>query len=643
MKKTLIALLTICTVLAADSASAQNIRQHSGAIPNQYIVVLASADDAEAVGLETQRLYGGRLGHVYRKALNGFAIRLTPAAAAALARDPRVRYVEEDGVIGATGLQSNPPSWGLDRIDQRNLPLDGVYAYPTFNNQVFVHVIDTGVRISHVDFGGRAFNAGDSVDDDNNPSTPPSNDDGDPSTADGLDCNGHGTHVAGTIAGATYGVAKNAIILSHRALNCAGQGTTSSVIGAIDAVAADLRRPAVANMSLGGSPSSALDDAVRSGITAGVTFVLSAGNSGADASTSSPARVAEAITVGATTPDDVRAGFSNFGPLVDVFAPGTGIISAGISSDTASASLSGTSMAAPHVAGVAALYLEQVGTKSPSQVQAAIVAAATLGVVGSPGTGSPNRLLYSGFTIQPGTSPDGTMVPTATQIVDTVGAVWTIGANGAILRNGVQAGGGWGSKILWKSSTIYVLGNDTNWWQWTGSGWINLGTTVPGGGGSSASPDGTTIPNATQIVDTVGAVWTLGANGAILRNGVQAAGGWGSKILWTSNTIYVLGSDTNWWQWTGSGWINVGTTVPGGSSASPDGTTVPTATQIVDTVGAVWTLGANGAILRNGVQAGGGWGSKILWKSATIYVFGTDGNWWRWTGSGWINVGTTTP
>jgi glutaminyl-peptide cyclotransferase len=238
-------------------------------------------------------------------------------------------------------------------------------------------------------------------------------------------------------------------------------------------------------------------------------------------------------------------------------------------------------------------------------------------------------------------SPDGTMVPTATQIVDNVGAVWTLGANGAILRNGVQVGGGWGSKILWKNATIYVFGTDGNWWQRTGSGWINVGSTVPGG--SSASPDGTTVPTATQIVDNAGAVWTIGASSAILRNGVQAGGGSGAKILWKSNAIYVLGGDTNWWQWTGSGWINVGSTVPGGSNASPDGTMVPTATQIVDNADAVWTISASSAILRNGVQADGGWGAKILWKNATIYVFGTDGNWWQWTGAGWINVGAITP
>jgi hypothetical protein len=273
------------------------------------------------------------------------------------------------------------------------------------------------------------------VDDDGNPNTPAGNDDGDPGTADGADCHGHGTHVAGTIAGATYGVAKNAIILSHRALNCAGQGTGSSVIAAIDAVAGDARRPAVANMSLGGGASSALDDAVRRGIAAGITFVVAAGNNNVDASTQSPARVAEAITVGATDAGDTRASFSNFGPRVDVFAPGVAIVSAGIASDSASATLSGTSMASPHVAGVAALHMEQVGTKTPAEVQAAIVAAATSGVVGSPGAGSPNLLLYSlvGFTISPLPTPIVTFV--GTDIVTQGNWKGTYGTQGHVLVN----------------------------------------------------------------------------------------------------------------------------------------------------------------------------------------------------------------
>ena len=247
-------------------------------------------------------------------------------------------------------------------------------------------------------------------------------------------------------------------------------------------------------------------------------------------------------------------------------------------------------------------------------------------------------------------SPDGTVVPTVSQIIDGSGAVWTIGAGGVILRNGTSAAGGLGSQILWKSNNIYVFGVDGNWWQWTGSGWINVGRTTPGGTSTgSPSADGTIVPTtASQIVDNAGAVWTIGSGGTILRNGTAAAGGFGSQILWKSSTIYVLGTDANWWQWTGSGWINVGRTTPGGGgstgTASADGTTVPiNATQIVDNTGAVWTIGSGGAILRNGSSAAGGLGSQILWKSSTIYVFGIDSNWWRWTGSGWTNVGPVKP
>jgi hypothetical protein len=233
------------------------------------------------------------------------------------------------------------------------------------------------------------------------------------------------------------------------------------------------------------------------------------------------------------------------------------------------------------------------------------------------------------------------MVPPATQIADSAGAIWTVAANQAILRNGAQAAGGWGSKILWTNATIYVLGNDRNWWRWSGAGWINVGASQPGG--TSTSPDGTMVPPATQIADSAGAIWTVAANQAVLRDGTQAAGGWGSKILWTNATIYVLGTDRNWWRWTGAGWINVGAIQPGGTSTSPDGAMAPPATQIVDSVGAIWTVAANQTILRNGVQAADGIGSKLLWRNSTIYVLGTDDNWWRWNGTGWVLLGPSQP
>ena len=391
----------VCSTAAAQDGT---VRRAERPVPNSYIVVLADDEDSLSVGLQSQAVHGGRLRHVYEHAVRGFSIVLPPAAAQALARDPRVRYVEEDGVVRADDTQVSPP-WGLDRIDQRTLPLNGTYNYPPAGPAVFVHVIDTGIRTTHLDFGGRAFIGGDFIDDDGDGDpNDVGNDDGNPSQPDGADCNGHGTHVAGTIGGATYGVAKNVTLIGYRALNCSGDGTVAGVIAAIDRVTADTRRPAVANMSLGGGVSTALDNAVRASIAAGITYSLSSGNEGIDASLVSPARVGEAITVGATNQSDQRPSFSNFGPVVDIFAPGVSIRSAYYTSDSASALMTGTSMASPHVAGVAALYLQVFGNRTPAQVRDAIVAGATAGIVIDP-AGSPNRLLNTEFVLTPPPPP----------------------------------------------------------------------------------------------------------------------------------------------------------------------------------------------------------------------------------------------
>jgi subtilisin family serine protease len=378
-----------------DPEQGRGVRRAQRPVANSYIVVLETAEDAEAVGRETEARHGGRRQHTYRGALRGFSMRLTRAAADNLARDPRVRYVEEDGIVEVS--QESVP-WGLDRIDQRTLPLSGTYVPGALGTGVFVHVVDTGVRASHQEFGGRAFIYSDYVDDDgDNDPGDVANDDWDPSTPDGADCHGHGTHVAGTIGGLTYGVARDVTIYAHRVLGCSGLGTTSGVIAALDAITLDARRPAVANMSLSGAPSDALDEAVRGSIAAGVTYAVAAGNDNVDAREYSPARVEDAITVGATVSTDARAYFSNYGPALDLFAPGVSVRSAWYTSDTAIASLSGTSMASPHVAGVAALYLETHPGSTPAEVRAAIVGVATPGVVASAGEGSPNLLLYSGF------------------------------------------------------------------------------------------------------------------------------------------------------------------------------------------------------------------------------------------------------
>ena len=402
MTRTGLAAVLLCALVLASGDTTQGqrrsddrVRRARQPIPNQYIVVLNAGEDAGEVGRDAATVHRGRSMRTYRRAMNGFAMQLTPEAAGRLAEDPRVRFVEEDSVISIAQMQTNPPG-GLDRIDQRTLPLDGAYAYTELATFVRVHVIDTGVRVSHQEFGGRAFLAGDYVDDDGDgdPSDV-GNDDADPATPDGADCHGHGTHVAGTIGGTTYGVAKHVGLYAHRVLNCSGSGSVSGAIAAIEAITADGYRPALVNMSLGGEPSDALDAAVSGAIAQGLTFVVAAGNSLSDASNFSPARVGDAVTVGATDTNDVRAWFSNYGPSLDLFAPGVGVVSAWHTGDEATMSMSGTSMAAPHAAGVVALYLSGDPDLTPAQVHDRLVRAATPNTVVSAGSGSPRRVLYS--------------------------------------------------------------------------------------------------------------------------------------------------------------------------------------------------------------------------------------------------------
>lgn len=360
------------TVVGADAKDA---------VPGSYIVTLkksAGLKSASAAGRSVVSEYGGTVKRTYTAALNGYAAQLSPAQARRLAADPAVGQVFQDRTLHTLATQTNPPSWGLDRIDQAALPLDGSYTYPdTAGAGATVYVIDTGVRITHQDFGGRAFYGYDAV--------------GNDSIAD--DGNGHGTHVAANAAGTVYGVAKKAKVVAVRVLNNAGSGTTAQVVAGIDWVTNNHTGPSVANMSLGGGANAALDTAVQNSINSGVTYAIAAGNSGADALNYSPARVAAAITVGATTSTDARASYSNYGTGVDLFAPGSSITSAWKTSDTATNTISGTSMATPHVAGAAAIYLAGHPTATPAQVSTALVNGATSGVVSDPGTGSPNKLL----------------------------------------------------------------------------------------------------------------------------------------------------------------------------------------------------------------------------------------------------------
>ncbi len=353
--------------------------------PKQYIVVYKKKSSIQSANGESQssvlaKKYDVKAKRIFKVALQGGVYHLEDDQLAALKNDEEVAYIEQDREVHLDASQSDP-TWGLDRIDQQNLPLDKKYDYDDSGAAVNAYVVDTGVLASHTQFGGRAVSGIDIVDKD----------------ADSTDCHGHGTHVAGTIGSALYGVAKNVKIFGVRVLSCSGSGTNSGVIAGIEWVAANHIKPAVANMSLGGSSSQAVDDAIAAATAAGVTFVVAAGNSNANACDSSPARAPSAITVGATDREDARASFSNYGSCVDVFAPGTDILSLGITNNSATDTMSGTSMASPHVAGVAALYLSKHPSALPAEVVAAVIAGSVSGKVTNPGSGSPNKLANARF------------------------------------------------------------------------------------------------------------------------------------------------------------------------------------------------------------------------------------------------------
>ncbi|MBY8848652.1 S8 family peptidase [Saccharothrix sp. MB29] len=379
------AVLAVGLVVTAPQAGAAEadiaVAAAGTAVPGRYVVVLE--DDAVVQASDLTSKHGGTVTATWRHALRGFAVDASEAEARRLAADPAVASVSEDGLVRAVDVQPNPPSWGLDRIDQRDLPLDSSYSYGTTAGNVRAYVLDTGIRTTHTTFGGRATWGHDAVDGTN------------------TDCNGHGTHVAGTIGGSQYGVAKDVRLVAVRVLNCAGSGTFAQVISGVDWVTANAVKPAVANMSLGAAASAAtapLEAAIRNSIASGVTYAVASGNSNADACGYSPALVGEAITVNASTSGDARASFSNYGRCTDLYAPGQSITSSWHTGDAAANTISGTSMATPHVAGAAALHLAARPGDAPAAVQAALVDAATPGKVTDPGAGSPNRLLHTGTT-----------------------------------------------------------------------------------------------------------------------------------------------------------------------------------------------------------------------------------------------------
>ena len=408
-------------------------------VAGSYIVVLKESVRDVDLAVDDLGLRHAFKSHFrYKHALKGFAGSLSPAVVESLRSDPRVAYIEKDQVACVAGTDPNPPSWGLDRIDQRSLPLDHAFSYNQTGAGVDAFIIDTGIRTTHVDFGGRAVAGVDAV-------TPGG-------TAD--DGNGHGTAVAGTVGGTLCGVAKSVRLIAVRVLGNDGTGYYSQILAGIDWVTANhTSRPAVANMSISGTSSTALNDAVRRSIAAGVTYCIAAGNVAADASGFSPGGVAEAITVGATGSSDTFASFSNTGSVVDILAPGVDIVTDWHSSNTATSTQTGTSMAAPHVTGAAAMYLEANPKATPAAVSSALVASASANLVSGVPSGTPNRLLYSVYGTAP--APTAPLAPAlnspaenATGVPTSTALLWSPSAGAQSYRVQVSTRSNFASMVI---------------------------------------------------------------------------------------------------------------------------------------------------------------------------------------------------
>ncbi len=494
------AVIVAGAVLPATSATAAEgvilAEGSADAIAGSYIVVLK--DGAPGTPAELAGQYGGQVGYTYASAMRGFSARMTPKQARRLAAHPSVSYVEQDRTVKLLADQLNPPSWGLDRVDQDDLPLNQKYSYSTGASNVTAYIIDTGINYTHNDFGGRATFGFDAFNDGQN----------------GKDCQGHGTHVAGTVGGTTFGLAKQVRLKAVRVLNCAGGGSVSSMAAGVDWVTANASGPSVANMSLytgvRNEPSRVLDDAVTASIDAGINYVVAAGNFNDNSCQYSPQRVTRTINVGATNSSDSRASFSSYGTCTDIFAPGEGIISASHSSDTGSRSNSGTSMAAPHVAGAVALYLADNPGKTPAEVHSAIIANAVTDTLTNVGTGSPNRMLR----VNTGGTPNPTVtvanpgartgtVGTATSLTLTASggtAPYTWSATGLPTGLSINASTGVVSGTPTAAGTFSVTATATA--AAGGSGSATFSWTIGTTGGCATQTNGTdvSIPDAGAAV-----------------------------------------------------------------------------------------------------------------------------------------------
>ncbi|MDE4039334.1 S8 family peptidase [Acinetobacter pittii] len=377
-----IALSHLTYAAPATTNSVLSSSEAKGIIKNQYIVILnkdVGSSNEFAQGIAKQ--HGGKVLQTYDAVLKGFAIYLPDVAGTAfveaMKKNPKVVSVENDTIMKVDATTQSNPDWGLDRIDQKNLPLDSAYSYLQTGSGTTAYIVDTGILSTHQQFSGRVLSGYTAISDGNGTS----------------DCHGHGTHVAGTVGGSTYGVAKNVSLVPIRILGCDGSGASSNVIAGLDWILKNGKKPAVVNMSLGGEANASLDSAVENLFNNGYVMVVAAGNSNTDACSSSPARVSKAITVAATDSTDTRASYSNYGSCVDIFAPGSQINSSWIGSNTATKVLNGTSMATPHVVGVVAEMLQSTPTAAPQTISTNLLNQASNNVVKNP-SGSPNRLLY---------------------------------------------------------------------------------------------------------------------------------------------------------------------------------------------------------------------------------------------------------
>jgi len=505
-----------------EIAEMAQLLRSSRPIPGEYIVVLKSdlkevaQRGAGSIGREIAAQHGGQVFQTYEHALKGFAVRMPEARVQQLRADPRIAYIEENQEVFAVATQTGA-TWGIDRSDQRDLPLNQTYNYNADGTGVHAYIVDTGVKLTHQEFAGRMGNGFDAV----------------TSGGSANDCNGHGTHVAGTVAGTTYGVAKKATVHAVRVLDCNGSGTNAGVIAGVDWVKNNHVKPAVANMSLGGGASQALDDSVNNAVAAGVVFAVAAGNDNANACNYSPARAANALTVGSTTNTDARSSFSNYGTCLDIWAPGSSITSAWHTSDTATNTISGTSMASPHVAGGAVLFLQANPSATPADVRSALLTNATQNKVTSPGTGSTNYLLYTANFTGGGGGGGDTTAPTTSISAPSGGST----VSGTITYSANASDNVGVSKVDFYAGTTLVGSDNTSPYS------ISWNTTGVANG---------TYSLTTKAYDAAGNVGTSGAVSVTVSNTTGSCGiseqlllnpGFeGGAVSWTTSSGVIDGT-----------------------------------------------------------------------------------------------------